>query len=569
MALRVRQRGVALIALLAMLVLGSSWYLVDAMNVASQRTAMHRAHNAQALGTAKQALLGWATKNAMDNTDPNPGRLPCPEAPGFVGDPANEGVMSSFCGAGTVVGRLPWRSLGLPKQVDAAGEPLWYVVSNGWKLNVGGATLGINANSAGQLAVDSQPNAAVALIIAPGAPMHVVPNAVQLAAGCVARAQSRGATPPNYLDYVECLNLGGASARTAAPENGARTVQNDQVVVVTAAEVLAAVEAPVALRLRRDVAPQLRALYASAQWGGSVAAPIYPYAARLHDGAGTTFNPDIYRGRSGTSQGLIPMTASTCNALTAARCDPAFVQWNAPASVSAVQTGGTATSFSADCSASTPSQVECTVTYSLLACALFCSINADVRVQASAPNLAMTLKTLDPSSASGLSSPTLIAPIQPDGSAQARYSGRVFGGSSGLCGPLISVLCTGVATIRIPISVFQDHPLVSSTPADSWHWFTANRWFEVAYYAPAPSQLPPGPHDCVAAVDCITVAGASLGSNIRATLTLAGRSLLGTAGANRTFADFLDSAQNRDGDQAFEQATVNKTFNDRFVAIDP
>ena len=73
----------------------------------------------------------------------------------------------------------------------------------------------INSNSVGQLALDGVANGAVAMAIAPGAVVNMAPNANQLAAGCLTRVQRRGITPPNYLDYVECHSVAGASVRTA------------------------------------------------------------------------------------------------------------------------------------------------------------------------------------------------------------------------------------------------------------------------------------------------------------------------------------------------------------------
>ena len=56
-------------------------------------------------------------------------------------------------------------------------------------------------------------------------------------------------------------------------------------------------------------------------------------------------------------------------------------------------------------------------------------------------------------------------------------------------------------------------------------------------------------------------------SGVRATLVLAGRSLTGAARPNATLTDFLDTAENQDGNSAFEQKKVSKTFNDRFVTL--
>jgi hypothetical protein len=589
-----KQRGAALMVMLAVLILGAAWWTVTAISNPINRIADERSHNAKVLSQAKQALLGWVAQNASNASEVNPGKLPCPEALGnfLVPPSASEGVMQGFCaGAVTAVGRLPWRSLGLDKPYDASGEVLWYVVSAGWKrpdATTPEPALGLNSNSTGQLAVDGQPNAVVAAIIAPGRRLRIIPNANQIAQGCATQSQARTTFPPaDSLDYLDCQNITGASLRTAVVDNATNEAFNDQVVTITAAEVMAAIEGVVAKRIEQTVVPQLQAVYASPEWSASSTAPIFPYAARF-DNAGT-FNPDSYQGTFGFAQGLLPMTAQTCNTLTTGRCDSsfgtplAFVQWT-PGTFSATQTGGSATSFSADCSTSTESQIRCTITYSQVLCALSCAINATIRVQGDARNVGRTLKTLDgstaavaptaPSSATGFA---LTAALRPDvnASARATYTGTLHGGSAGICGFLLAVVCSGSATVTIPITVFQDHALVNPSTSDAWYWFTANKWYEVTLYAVAASHLPSAAtHNCSSAGDCLTLTGGSPSSNIRALVILAGRSLTGTARPNADIADYVEDvsgyaapAPNRDGDRNLVQGTLRRTYNDRFVTV--
>ena len=164
------QRGFALIAIVSLLVLMSAYLLVKQLNAST--TADKSNHNAKVLNRAKQALIGYVAQHTALASEDNPGRLPCPEAAANYGDPAQEGIAAPFCTL-PAVGRLPWRTLGLDKLVDAALEPLWYVVSPGWALPSSGATLTINSNTTGQLTIDGVANDAVALIIAPGAAFTV------------------------------------------------------------------------------------------------------------------------------------------------------------------------------------------------------------------------------------------------------------------------------------------------------------------------------------------------------------------------------------------------------------
>lgn len=74
-----------------------------------------------------------------------------------------EGVAAASCSL-PAVGRLPWRTLSLDKLTDAAGEPLWYVVSPGWAKPNNTAHTVINSNTPRQLTVDGVASDSVALI---------------------------------------------------------------------------------------------------------------------------------------------------------------------------------------------------------------------------------------------------------------------------------------------------------------------------------------------------------------------------------------------------------------------
>lgn len=572
--------------LLAVLALGGSWWLINALRTPINRVTIERDHNARVLADAKQALLGQVAMLAADSTENFPGRLPCPEPAAHVGT-AYEGISAPYLTSGATtcsnVGRLPWRTLGIDELRDAAGEPLWYVVPigpTGWALQTASTVLSINSNKTGTLNVNGA--AVVAAIIAPGRPLNVNPDATQVAAGCAARTQNRTAVPPDYRDYLECQNIAGNVLLTGVANNATHEVLNDQMVTITAAEVMTEIEGTIAKRIQASVVPQLRAAYANADWGASAATPVFPYAARFQNAG--TFNPDNYQGSVGSSQGLLPMTAQTCNALSAGRCDSnfgtalAFVQWTA-GTFSVVKTGGTSdvSLTSADCTSSTTSQIRCVVNYSQTLCLLSCAISINVTARGNARNVGKALKTLNAGAASVTTTPpstasggSLTAALLTDGlaSARASYSTTLQGGSAGICGFFISLLCSGSAVITVPITVFQDHPLVNPGSGDAWYWFIVNKWYEVAYYAAAPSHLPSGAtHNCSTAGDCLAVTGGSPSSNVSSLLVLAGRSLTNTARPNSTLADFLEDANNRDGNGDFNQGALHRTDNDRFVSI--
>src|SRR5207253_1359167 len=118
-----------------------------------------------------------------------------------------------------------------------------------------------------------QANAAVALIIAPGAAMNELASA-----GCTARNQARSAPSPamDARDYLECFDTGTSTFTTTGPT----TSFNDQVVRITVADVMPGIEAAIASRAEREIVPLLRGVYATNSWGPNVSAanPVYPFA---------------------------------------------------------------------------------------------------------------------------------------------------------------------------------------------------------------------------------------------------------------------------------------------------
>lgn len=309
-ASRRAQRGVALLGLLAVVVMVFAYVLTSRLNAASRFVGIDRDKNAQVLSQAKRALIGWLAVNAT--TDRNPGRLPCPEAVNAIGT-SSEGISAPLVTPSTpncaTVGRLPWRTLGLNKLLDAASEPLWYAVSPGWALQVSTTLLSINPDSLGAMVIDGQlpPNEVVALIIAPGPAMNVV-----AAGGCTARAQARAVPAPamNPLDYIECFN----AATPAFSTTGPATSFNDQVVRVTIADLMPALEAAIADRAQREIAPAVRSgafeldTNSPRRWVSTAPLPpantlIYPYPVPFTLPTTALFD---FRGAVGTNQGLMP-----------------------------------------------------------------------------------------------------------------------------------------------------------------------------------------------------------------------------------------------------------------------
>lgn len=586
---RHRQRGAALILLAALVVLGISWMLVSALGNAARNQVADRGHNAGILREARAALVGWVTVAALDATEDNPGRLPCPQAWGDIGT-ANEGRAASFCAA-PAAGLLPWRTLGLPKLLDSAGQQLWYVVSPGWHLPNSTTDLTINSNTAGALALDGVANAAVALIIAPGRPLSISPNVAQTAAGCAARSQSHAfggiLNPANFLECQNATTADFAYA-TAVVDNGTNTVLNDQVLPVTRAELLPGIEASIAKRIERDIVPPLRGVYATATWGLSSTNPVFPFAAPFVNPGPGGASPSSYVGTAGRFEGLLPFNVTqgcTFNA-TDPRCQPSLITWSGTptvASVPATYTGGPilqsyscsweSTDVARVCEGeyhehdmpSSPIQVAITATFDNVAMGLRALDTTKVQIEARndvAPG-AWLPQTVSVSSST----------MNSNGSATITFQATL---------PNIDAMAWGTYAafrVRLERAVIGDHALLSATAATTG-WFARNEWYRLVYYATAPGHSaqalsplcavgPPCMPTCVSGTDCLSGTNLAPSGTQRALLILAGRSLTNAARPNGTLGDYLDGANAVETSiPRFEQKTVNPVFNDRVLVVD-
>jgi hypothetical protein len=551
------QRGAALLALAAAMVVGATWLVVSAFGFASRASAQ-TAHNARILAEAKAALIAWVAANALEPGEANPGRLPCPQAWGDVGSP-NEGRAAPSCASPS--GWLPWRTLGLPETVDASGRPLWYVVSPGWHLPRSGALLKINSDTPGGLTLDGRP--AIALIIAPGAALNSVPTSSQLAAGCVARAQSSArVAPANVRDYLECQQT--HAFRSSMADNAVNPVFNDHVLAIGAADLMPALEAAIAKRIEREVVPELREVYATPAWGLSAEHAVYPFAAPFA-------NPQTsdFRGAEGALQGLLPFNET--QGCSGPRCLPELVGY-AATPADPVELLGHGTIDSQSCAWEGPDVRRCEGLYRGSEAEPWRPVRIEMSVTLT--NVAMGLRALDATKLEvSARNNVLFGPWQPQ---RVTYSAAMNNGA--VAGkPAGSVTLTFGATlpniqamgwgsgaqyrIRIDRAAITDHALLDPE-APLTGWFVRNEWYRLLYYAFAAGHAASAaaPRSCST---CLHVA--NLDSTPRAILILAGRSLDGARREGRV-ADFLEGS-NADLDFDFETRPANATFNDRIVVV--
>lgn len=553
-----RQGGQALLILAALLVLGGTWALVGAVN-SLRSESDQRAYNARRLAEVKTALIGWVAATAANSTENNPGRLPCPQAWSDVGS-TNEGRAAGNCSA-TAAGWVPWRTLGIDKPLDVAGRQFWYVVSPGWHLPSAGATLTINSNTAGQLSLDGTP--VVALLIAPGPALKIAPNSNQTAAGCTSRTQVQTinlpGTSPNPLDFLDCQNgtTSDNTFTTAVVDNATNPVFNDQVVAITTADLLPALEAAIARRMATDIVPVLKSVYADTAWGTSSASPAFAFPAPFADP--TTSN---YRGQNGLYQGLLPFNYHSASCGSDVRCSSNAITWSTPT----LSTSGGPGYL--------PSAANCGVSGATPSCDGFYYGGAlTIAMTNAAADITQGLRTFTVSdhTATGWSwswnGSSWAGPFALTATTSRNLA------SSGAANFVASAALPSVSTwgyyyIEQTRPAISDHSILSSTTSGTG-WFVRNEWYRLVYYAIASPHAPGGTLACSdsGSITCLQVAGLTDPTKQRAILVLAGRALSGQTRPQSALQHYLDSAENQNTDPIFEQLAINRSFNDRFVSV--
>ena len=309
-----RQRGMLLlvaVVLLMVLAMGALGLHAGVLAAARERER----DSERALAAAREALIAYAADHPI-NSSVGPGYLPCPDLDNDGWAESTCGSLSGDSGQEQRLGRLPWKTLGLPDLRDGHGERLWYAVSTKYKglLNCAAsrgcvdmsppAALGtisvrdasgfvLNDGTLGD-AARAREGGAVAVVIAPGPPIErasgdarpgrqqhreCLPGDCDPDGRCATQPPQRAAPcdPLNYLDVAPTLPQGpednadfvdrsDASGRRLN-RNGfvqgpvvaqGRVVVNDRLAIVTYADVMPRIMRRVAL----EVAACLR-FYAS------------------------------------------------------------------------------------------------------------------------------------------------------------------------------------------------------------------------------------------------------------------------------------------------------------------
>lgn len=283
-----QQRGVALLLMMLVLIVAATAALVTRLGSTDLRTSRLVASQ-DVLASTREALLQFAVIQP-DRVPGSPVLLPCPDlddSGGFLEGEAHSGA----CGSRyeTVIGRVPWRTLGIKPPLDAAGACLWYVVSGSHK-EAGAATAElINPDSNGQLQLWGVEGGAVIEGADPArrplafliAPMEATAGQTRPAAGN--RNCSANFNASDYLDTDSGSGISNAalsgvadSIDTLAVVAGRSETHNDRIATISRADLASAT------RQRADYNSTVRAL-------GLALAGCYADYAR-HNSGGSTDN---------------------------------------------------------------------------------------------------------------------------------------------------------------------------------------------------------------------------------------------------------------------------------------
>jgi len=563
------QRGFALIALLALAALIAAFLIATGLNITSAGNSNEREDRSmRALRKAKAALIAYAANEQWQlyktsGTYFQPGALPCPDQDDD-GDADCTGS-TSF----SMIGRVPFKTLGIDDLRDASGERLWYALSHDFrKMQCPSANCTtINSDTLGQLTVKGMAPATqvVAIVFAPGAALDL------RAVGGPLQDRIAGHNDPT--NYLENFNPGDNIHFTFTSTGLPTDTSNDRLLVITQADLMAAVEPVVAANIERDVKPLLGDYFS--KWGA------YPFAVALPP-PGTQ---GAYLGASPQTSGLLPLT----NTATFTWQNPTVTQIPPGTGISIVD------SWSCSISSPPPPQtVTCTVHYTSgtngyddrpdIRLDVFLTNASTAFADVPSPTTPVNVAILDGNGntaeyngsqygywspiGSPALTPTLTLAAQADGRGALTYIGRLQNAHDMHNGATISFTLPAGYLPRLT------NPNIA--------WFLLNQWYRQTYYAVSlgfvPGGVPPGnPAACnplPATPSCLTVNNLppsfAQNNDKQAILVFAGRALDGQIRPSSSPANYLEGQNATPADFIFEhRAGTATTINDRVVVVSP
>ena len=277
-----KQRGAALMVMLVILIVGASAILLSSLNSATLLSERNKI-TSNALAQAKDGLIGRAVSDAN-----HPGSLPCPDTNDDGTGESTVGQPGNNCPG--YIGRLPWKTLGLPDLRDESGERLWYALSPSFRDS---ASNFINSNTNGTLQVYD--NSGTVLLT----PTSSEAVAIIIAPGAIVASQQRDTVnqslAQNYLDIGPNNVNNSASGGPFIAANKTNSF-NDRLIIITTRDIISVVE--------KRVAKDLATAFASYLTNNG---NKYPYPANFNSCTSTSACPSD----NTVCLGKIPLTAIT------------------------------------------------------------------------------------------------------------------------------------------------------------------------------------------------------------------------------------------------------------------
>jgi hypothetical protein len=224
-------------------------------------------------------------KSTSEGQQNRPGMLPCPDLDG-------DGLEDKPCNSqAKMLGRLPWKTLGMPDPRDAGGESLWYTLAGPFRDWTSNPTTSadakrINSDTRGNITVlgpdgKKLTDNAVAVIIAPGGALGgQVRSALAAACGYTGTNVLRSLCPNSFLESITKLSSPPTNGPFVTVTAGARNSNfNDQVVYISTADFIPALE----MRVGNEIKRALTAYRANSDCQCYPWADTWPYSGGIAD----------------------------------------------------------------------------------------------------------------------------------------------------------------------------------------------------------------------------------------------------------------------------------------------
>lgn len=529
-----RQHGAALMVMLVIMVMGTATFLVSSLSKSALSTVRQETTSA-ALAQAKEALIGYAASD-----DNRPGELPCP-------DINDDGVITitgpdaDYSGSNCIslVGRLPWKTLGLPDLRDAAGERLWYAVSDPFHANASNA---LNSDTAGTLSVSGNitANNVIAILFAPG---QALPG------------QNRStANANNYSHYLESVVTAYTAFNLSTTDDilGGNYTYNDQMSLITSDNLFRAVEKAVASHFKNaQVVENYHSTWSALPFA-TASSGTYGLLP-INGNAPTPYWSTIQNTSAGIPTCTLRPSGCTGSACTYARCS----SYTGLSVGSVIAITGTITNAGMGFwRLYDPATGDTSGTSS-------CS--QEICVRLSSNNLYYPASSV-------MNNVSISGSLNSSGQATITFTGTVR---------------AGFIPNRVQFSM-SGMPDYSSTLLDSW--FASNDWQDVMYYTVSSGYVPGGSNTCNPLSGgtppyCLTLNGNNGGADKRALVIMTGSALTGqsraaspnalcpatgtTIAPNACLSNYLELENATPADFIYENKTRSSTFNDQVIIVAP